>query len=93
MPFSPCHTDFDSNFKATLTTLTGVNWEMAERKQLHKASKRLWAITAAVALAFGLATWLLLRPKAKVVAVGTLSLLKTLLGERWWDSKMRYGVA
>ncbi|MFA0784331.1 hypothetical protein [Fervidibacter sacchari] len=66
---------------------------MAERKQPTKASKWLLAIIVTIALVLGLATWLLLRPKAKVVAVGTLSLLKTLLGERWWDSKMRYGVA
>jgi len=55
---------------------------MAERKQPPKASKRLWAATATIALALGLATWLLLRPTVKVVAVGTLSLPKPM--EKCW---------
>jgi len=62
--------------------LTGVTWEMAEQRQPSKVSKRLWAAIATVALVLGLATWLLMRPPAKVIAVGSLSLPKPI--EKCW---------
>jgi tetratricopeptide (TPR) repeat protein len=66
-PFSPCHTDFGSDFEAMAAMLTGVTWEMAEQRQQPKASKRLWAAIATVALVFVVALCFLPRPKAKEV--------------------------
>jgi Flp pilus assembly protein TadD len=47
--------------------LTGVTWEMAEQRQSPKASKRLLAAIATVALVFVVALCFLPRPKAKEV--------------------------